>query len=207
MIRRTRDLAAAEQEAAAALSEYGAASPEFESAALKQVEAQAAATAAILEFRDEIGVTGDQFRAILGDMGVTSEEVIDSIITQFDRVNAYRFSQKSVGVMINGNWSTGQKPSGMPESVWTSLPKYASGGRVSGGPIQVGEAGPEVFVPGQDGRIIPNHSLSRPGVSPSVNITVNAGAGTDPLSLGRAVVDALQTYTRLHGPLPIEVHR
>lgn len=50
----------------------------------------------------------------------------------------------------------------------------AAGGPVSGGsPYIVGEQGPELFVPGQGGSIVPNHQMGGGG---TVNITIQAGA-------------------------------
>lgn len=56
------------------------------------------------------------------------------------------------------------------------LPGKAMGGPVTGGsPYIVGEKGPELFVPGQSGRIIPN------GAGSTINLSVNVGvyAGTE----------------------------
>jgi TP901 family phage tail tape measure protein len=97
------------------------------------------------------------------------------------------------------------------------------GHRAMGGPVSgreayiVGERGPEVFVPGSSGNIIPNHKMpSAPvmsgsggssvgGHSTNVNITVNAGMGTDGAAVGRDIVSALRQYERRNGPLPIKV--
>ena len=50
------------------------------------------------------------------------------------------------------------------------LPRFASGGSISGGqPAIVGERGPELFMPGRSGSIVPNNALGG-------NITVNVDA-------------------------------
>lgn len=93
-------------------------------------------------------------------------------------------------------------------------------GRALGGPVSarqayiVGERGPEVFVPGGSGNIIPNDQMANVpsmsggrgggGVS-NINITVNAGMGTDGAAVGRDIVSALRQYERRNGPLPIKV--
>jgi hypothetical protein len=65
-------------------------------------------------------------------------------------------------------------------------------GRASGGPVMagdpyvIGESGPELFVPRQSGRIIPNHAMG--GTTITQNFTVVAGPGMDELALARAVV-------------------
>ena len=79
-----------------------------------------------------------------------------------------------------------------------SIPGYASGGSVSGGPILVGEKGPEIFVPGQAGTIIPNNAIGSSGNGNTINITVTSA---DP----NAVVRALQSYNRNVGKIPVSV--
>ena len=61
-----------------------------------------------------------------------------------------------------------------------SVRQNANGGNVYGGtPSIVGERGPELFVPGQDGRIVPNHEMGGTG-----NVTVNViNEGGQPLSV------------------------
>jgi len=91
------------------------------------------------------------------------------------------------------------------------------GKRAMGGPVTankaylVGERGPEVLVMGgQSGAIIPNHDLSTSmtgrggGMSmanggTTINLTVNAGMGTQGAEVGRQIVDALKAYERRNG--------
>ena len=55
-------------------------------------------------------------------------------------------------------------------SLFKSLPRFANGGSISGGqPAIVGERGPELFMPGRSGSIVPNNALGG-------NITVNVDA-------------------------------
>ena len=57
-------------------------------------------------------------------------------------------------------------------SLFKNLPRFADGGSISGGkPAIVGERGPELFMPGRSGSIIPNNALG------GANITVNVDAG------------------------------
>ena len=71
------------------------------------------------------------------------------------------------------------------------------GGPVSGGnPYLVGERGPETFVPSSNGRIVPTGGMT-------ANITINAGMGSDPNAISRAVVEALQRYQRTNGTIPV----
>jgi hypothetical protein len=76
--------------------------------------------------------------------------------------------------------------------------RRAAGGPVMGGqPYIVGEIGPELFIPGQSGTIVPNHAL---GGGATYNITVQAGVG-DPREIGRQVVEAIKSFERASGPV------
>ena len=81
-----------------------------------------------------------------------------------------------------------------------------AGARADGGPVNramaylVGERGPEIFVPNQSGTIIPNG-----GAGTTINLTVNAGVGTNGADVGDAIVDALTRYQRRNGSIPVKV--
>ena len=83
----------------------------------------------------------------------------------------------------------------------------AEGGRAAAGrPFLVGERGPELFVPGVTGQVIPNSALQGGGAGAPVggntfHITVNAGMGTDGADVGRRIVDAIRKYERFSGPV------
>jgi TP901 family phage tail tape measure protein len=91
------------------------------------------------------------------------------------------------------------------------IPGRRMGGPVAAGsPYIVGEAGPELFVPTLPGRIVPNHDITGSmtgrggGVSMAsggsvINLTVNAGMGTQGAEVGRQIVDALKSYERRNG--------
>ena len=66
-------------------------------------------------------------------------------------------------------------------SAFKNLPRFADGGSISGGkPAIVGERGPELFVPGRSGSIVPNNAMGGVQVG-SVNITVeNTGEQLSP---------------------------
>lgn len=76
-------------------------------------------------------------------------------------------------------------------------------GKAIGGPVSpnyaypVGERGPELFRPSVPGVIIPNNRLrGGDGYTAPVTITINAGLGTDPTELERAVTQALANARR-----------
>jgi TP901 family phage tail tape measure protein len=93
------------------------------------------------------------------------------------------------------------------------IPGRRMGGPVAAGsPYIVGEAGPELFVPTMTGQIIPNHdlrtSMTGRGGAASVasggsviNLTVNAGMGTNGAEVGRQIVDAISAYEKRNGKL------
>jgi hypothetical protein len=70
------------------------------------------------------------------------------------------------------------------------------GGRASGGPVRqdtpyiVGEQGPELFVPGRSGAIVPNNQLNMGGITININ-----GAG-NPSAVANAVQLKLASYGR-----------
>jgi len=78
-----------------------------------------------------------------------------------------------------------------------SLSGFANGGPVMGGkPIIVGEKGPELFVPGSNGGIVPNHAMG----GNSYSITVQAGVG-DPRMIGQQVVEYIKRFEQASGPV------
>ena len=89
--------------------------------------------------------------------------------------------------------------------------KRAMGGPVAAGKAYlVGERGPEIMVMGQaqSGYVVPNHALSMTGGGgggassaggSTINLTVNAGMGTNGAEVGRQVVDAIAAYERRNG--------
>ncbi len=77
------------------------------------------------------------------------------------------------------------------------IPQRAKGGPVTGGmPYLVGERGPELFVPGRSGSIVPNHELGGSGVNVVVNVDAKGtnvqGNDQQGNQLGRAVSAAVQ---------------
>jgi hypothetical protein len=72
---------------------------------------------------------------------------------------------------------------------------FATGGIVTG-PTRalIGEAGPEAVIP-----------LDKLQSGMTINVTINAGMGTDPAKLGDEIVDVLTRYQRRNGALPLKV--
>ena len=91
------------------------------------------------------------------------------------------------------------------DTIHQRVRERALGGPVdAGSPFLVGERGPELFVPNVSGMIVPNNEL-RPSGGNVINLTVNAGMGTDSRQVSKQIVDALKHYQRSNGPLPLRV--
>ena len=95
----------------------------------------------------------------------------------------------------------GQLPSELaPGGRRFDLPGRAGGWRVSGGSSYlVGEMGPELFMPGRGGNIVPNDRLSGGGTNITINVT--AGMGTNGAQVGEQIVNAIKRYERTSGPV------
>lgn len=148
----------------------------------------------VLNLRDEIITYGDA----LGDVPPEVISEIDALIDEGKldeaeaRLNALaRFREATIGVrtLIGGRMDDG----GVTDFLFGGYPGRANGGPVSGGtPYMVGERGPELFVPGSSGSIVPNHALGGGGVT--LNVTV-----TNPVASGEQLANELAAYTRRNG--------
>jgi hypothetical protein len=75
---------------------------------------------------------------------------------------------------------------------------FADGGIVTAPMLGlVGESGAEAIIPLSRG--------GNSGIGTTINLTVNAGMGTQGAEVGRQIVDALKSYERLNGPIPVRV--
>jgi hypothetical protein len=76
-----------------------------------------------------------------------------------------------------------------------SLVALAQGGIVTSPTAAlIGEAGAEAVIP-----------LDKLQSGMTINVTINAGMGTDPAKLGDEIVDVLTRYQRRNGALPLKV--
>jgi phage-related minor tail protein len=77
------------------------------------------------------------------------------------------------------------------------IPQRAKGGPVSArSPYIVGERGPELFVPGRSGTVIPNDKMGGSGINVSVNVDASGskveGDEQEGRQLGRVIAAAIQ---------------
>jgi hypothetical protein len=78
-----------------------------------------------------------------------------------------------------------------------NLPGLAVGGPATAGrPYLVGEKGPELFVPGSNGNVVPNNAMG----GNSYTINVNAGVG-DPRAIGQQIVEYVKKFEQANGPV------
>jgi len=80
-------------------------------------------------------------------------------------------------------------------SLFKGLPRFADGGSISGGkPAIVGERGPELFMPGRSGSIVPNNALGGGNITVNVDATGTNVQGDQPNAnrLGEALGAAVR---------------
>ena len=181
----------AQQKYNLAVSKEGAHSAAAEDAALDLVRAHQDASDAAAIFAEEGGQASiDAFKTMAREAGL-DEAAINRVINAMKRANQTPFNPRRA--RENEDQTSSYQP-----------------GRQFGGPVSkgkaytVGEAGPETFIPATSGRIA-RHGGSGGGTGSVNNITINAGLGSDPNAISKAVVEALKRYDRSTGPIPIRI--
>lgn len=188
----TRKQAAAQEAVNEAVKEHGEGSAEHIEALEDLAGANADLRSAQIKLNEEGALTREEFINQQISMGLLREDA-ERLADAYDDL----FTPRSVTHTIKFRQPTKDNP--------FNIPRAQHGGRIHG-PTLVGEAGPEVFVPDSAGTVIPNHRLNGSNGSSMggtvINLSVNA---LDPQSAARAVVEALQSYMRSNGALPITV--
>ena len=113
---------------------------------------------------------------ITGAMSFSSamKGIISSVIDELIRLYVV---QQIVGVVKSALGGIGLPVPALPG-------KKAIGGSVGKNrPYMVGEQGPELFIPGGSGTIIPNRNLSGGGGGNSINVSVDARGASDPAAV------------------------
>jgi phage-related protein len=131
---------------------------------------------------------------ILGFIQSMVNGVISGINAVIRAINSFKVSIPSL--------VPGQKPIqfglSLPYVKSVSIPKLADGGIVM---PQPGGVLANLAEAGQPEAVIPLSRFDNIGQENTYNITVNAGIGSDPLAIGRSVVDAIKRYERINGPV------
>jgi hypothetical protein len=186
----------------------------------KQLSAQDENTEAIRGFRGEARETlpvVDSFAASFADAAKAGRDLADALNDIGDALgflgtlgDILGFIASPFGMIaenlggigetlgnIGDDFAPKPKPKPKPKPTGRALPGQ-SGGRASGGPVMsgnsymVGEMGPELFVPGMNGTIVPNGG--------GVNVTISAGAflgsSSDAREFARRVFTALEDESR-----------
>lgn len=142
-------------------------------------------TVATTESLENLGIGAENLVPGLGALSDGLSRIADAFKAAYERAKQF-FDQLSR-----------KTPAGV------TLPNFgerAQGGRVTGGmPYLVGEQGPEVFMPGRGGNIVPNDRLG--GGSTNITINVTAGMGTNGAQVGEQIVNAIKRYERTSGPV------
>ena len=104
-------------------------------------------------------------------------------------------AQANVGTGRDGTFGLGTHGSGIPTGAegW-GFSNRAKGGPVTGGsPYIVGEKGPELFVPGSSGNIVPNNAMGGTNIVVNVDASGSQVQGDEGQSamLGRAISSAV----------------
>ncbi len=164
-------------------------SPAAQDAALDLAKAHQDAEIAAARFAEEGGQQSiDKFIALAREAGL-SQRAIDLVIDSIRRANQTPFNPRRAGELED---ATGHQPG-----------RQHGGPVTRGTPYTVGERGPETFVPNASGRIHPNGRGGGGGTTVIMNNTINAGMGSDPNAISRAIVEMLQRYERANGALPV----
>lgn len=170
-----------------AQEEFGKGSPEHINALRELAEKGLAVEEAEIRMAAAGGITREEFEKQRVKMGLTAAEA-QILIDKYDII----FTERNVTHTIRFEEFYLRRNLG--DQVGNRLPGAQHGGMIHG-PTIVGEAGPEVFVPGSTGTVIPNHALGA-GVTNIFHIHA-LGA--------RDVVQALQEWNRKNGGVPITV--
>jgi hypothetical protein len=197
LTRATDDQAAAQRDVTIAIEAFEEESPEHLAAIEDLAEANRDLRDAEIEVVDQGGLTRDEFIKQQIQLGLTFEQA-RLLAEKYDEL----FTPRSVTHTINFKQPTKENP--------FAIPGRAKGGHQSAHEVGVvGEEGPELWVPDTGGAVIPmkpngaGQLAGMPGGGETkIYITVNA---LDPRAAAAAVIEALQTYERENGALPVSV--
>lgn len=98
-------------------------------------------------------------------------KMAQSIINDLIRMSIQQSITRPLFDVFSGMFGGTQAPA----PVYTAMPRAMGGSVTSGQPYMVGERGPELFVPGQTGTIVPNGQMG--GAGTVINQTINVTTG------------------------------
>jgi len=177
---------------------------ELEKDGVENAADQANAEFRLLDIKNQQIEAQQQLNNLVNQLGISTTKVFEDLIFATDswRQSLANALQTMASALFRFGLNTladAGDPAGQGVGLLSILSgrfgKRAGGGSVSAGsPYLVGERGPELFVPGAQGNIVPNHGMG------GANVTVNVDAsGTnvqgnqpDAAQLGRAIGAAVQ---------------
>jgi phage-related minor tail protein len=138
----------------------------------------------------------DGFKTVIGLIGTAFGIFRDAVKTAWEVVQGFFdwVQNNPVAQVIGGLGDAITNAGGAKPVAFNPYgPTRASGGPVSGGVgYLIGERGPELFVPGTSGSIVPNGALGGAGGPVTLNVTVSGAALFDPYgSAAQQIADAL----------------
>lgn len=165
------DVEAAQKATTEAADEHGKKSPEYRDALRQEALKWLDLKAAQIRVAEQAGFTREQFETHLRNMTGLTEEQVDLIIAEFERINAFKFTVPTIrGRDVSAGGSDADR---------TFRGGRARGGSVrQGGTYLVGEEGPELLHMGSgSGTVIPNDKISTGGGG--VTIIVQGYVGSE----------------------------
>jgi hypothetical protein len=179
-------VAEAQQAVTDAAAQFTTDSPEWRKAVRDLAREEYDLKAAQLAVAEQSGLTRAEFSAQLRGMGTLTEEMINAILADFDRIQSYSFRAKTIKI-------THQVTGGGPQ-------RQHGGPVAAGQPYLVGERGPEMMIPAGSGNIVPTGRLGQHrGGGPAAGPVVINVTALDPQAAARAVIQAIQAYERANG--------
>ena len=173
--------------------------------------------AGVLDLEAGFDDLGDTFKTGFWELDIDTRNLATVVISTF-AIILRAFSE-----LISGLWNLGGTLLNAMSWPFKKVEEFASGvfhrigqsfagpfgglmnlGRQHGGsvasqtPYMVGEKGPELFVPGSSGAIVPNIRSGGGGGGSTYTINVSA-ATSSPSEVGEAIVDAISQYERIGG--------
>jgi len=145
-------------------------------------------------------------------LGMTFQEALDTLFTGVnDGTDALVESINNISQRFTDLSESVAREGLLPDEVAAAMGSVGGGGGglptmalAAGGFVQqpvnaiVGEAGPEVVMPLDRFENLLNTSNRQPSVN-QYEITINAGIGSDPVTIGRYVTDAIKRYESVSG--------
>lgn len=191
-----------EAERRAALSDFERKIEDIQTERVLRLEAQ---LVRLQEIEQEIAAERSKSSAIAGAFGAAQttmqsaiEKTREVAETEAERMKkAFDRAISSMNQLSGGKLGAG--------TLWSSVSSKISG-RAKGGPVSgstpyiVGEVGPELFVPGTSGRIVPNDQLATAGGSP-IYVTITGNSFMGERDMAEKIGDQLTNILKFNGRL------